>query len=72
MKNAVDGNSIEMAMSKEDTVTRNRIMNSIQIYNLIIKLVSSQLRTNMLVFMQSLFLRIFPVFELFLSSYTLT
>ena len=66
MKNAVDGNSIEMAISKMDIVIRNKIINSMEIYNLIRKLVFSQLNATMLIFMQSLFLRILTVFELVL------
>lgn len=46
MKNAVDGNSIEMAISKKDIVIRNKIINSMESFNLIIKLVSSQLSAN--------------------------
>ena len=64
MENAVDGNSIEMANSKKDIVIRNKIIKSMEIYNLIIKLVSSQLSANTPIFMESLVLRIFAVFEL--------
>ena len=64
MENAVNGNSIETASSKKDIVTRNKIIKSMEIYNLIIKLVSSQLSANTPTLMQSLFLRIFAVFEL--------
>ena len=64
MKNTVDGNSIEMAISNKDIIIRNKIINSMEIYNLIRKSVSSQLSANMPIFMQSLFLRILAVFEL--------
>ena len=64
MENAVDGNSIEMANSKKDIVIRNKIIKSMEIYNLIIKLVSSQLSANTPILVESLFLRIFAVFEL--------
>ncbi|XP_043521010.1 uncharacterized protein LOC122534440 [Frieseomelitta varia] len=37
MENAVDGNSIEMASSKKEIVIRNKIIKSMEIYNLIIK-----------------------------------
>ena len=64
MKNVVDGNSMEMAISKVDIVIRKKIINSMEIYNLITKLVPFQINANMSIFMQSLFLRIFPVLEL--------
>ena len=53
-----------MAISKKDIVIRNEIINSMEIYNLIIKLVSSQLSANTPILVESLFLRIFAVFEL--------
>ena len=63
MKNAMDGNSIEIASSK-DIIIRNKIIKSMEIYNLIIKLVCSQLSANTPILMQNLFLRIFAAFEL--------
>ena len=59
MKNTEEGKSKEMAISKKDIVTRNKIINSMEIYNLIIKLVSSELSANMPIFMQYLCIFIF-------------
>ena len=64
VKIAVDGNSINMAISKKDIVIRNKIIKALKIYKLIIKLVYSQLSANLAIFMQNLFLKIVTVFEL--------
>ena len=64
MKNAVGGNSIEIAIFKKDIVICNKIINALEIYKLIIKLVSSQLSGNLAIFMQNLFLKIVTVFKM--------
>ena len=63
MKNVMDGNSMEVTISKMDIVICKKVINSMEIYNLITKSVSFQINANMPIFMQSLFLRIFAIFE---------
>ena len=62
IKNVVDGNSMEMAISKMDIVIRKKLINSMEIYNLITKLVCSQINANIQYLCKVYF--IFAVFEL--------